>query len=498
MHGEWYRKNGMEPPFHPYQIASWAIFGLDVALYYVFCIPLLELPAKVGLGLVFGVTSIVVFYTAYMCTVIDPADMNIYALPECVNMNEDDHVCGTCSSYVNKKSKHCRLCNKCVLNFDHHCKWLNNCIGKANYWYFLVLVVAVVVLTGLEVATAASLLGQHLLTDKVEDEWIEAYGEFSAVAFYILLILVCVFNLPLLVLVLQLVLLHIWLIWHDLTTYEYIVLKSRQMQEKMNRMEALRAAGGYADTSPLDPKRLRQQLQRCCGGLRAEGRTDETLPSTCLDWIVFNKRRARRREPKGGSTQPEGHPHQPPHPPQGEPPLPRFPSRGPGQRAVPSGPFLELQIHTPPPAQSPVRTQNGAPPIPGDNTLEPYDDRLPTDLPVTRVGRNESLAGHFAHDVNQSLALQPPEPLVASRDEADRIREDDRSGGGRRAVHLDIPTPGVRPESSATDAIEAPSMALHDRQGLRQTQSHTEQRSAPAEGRVPVAAHEGAGREQGR
>lgn len=31
---------------------------------------------------------------------------------------------------------------RCVQNFDHHCVWFNNCVGKGNYNYFLISIIA--------------------------------------------------------------------------------------------------------------------------------------------------------------------------------------------------------------------------------------------------------------------------------------------------------------------------------------------------------------------
>jgi len=50
--------------------------------------------------------------------------------------------CDSCDVYRPIRTSHCGICNNCVQNFDHHCPWLGNCIGRRNYRYYLLYIIA--------------------------------------------------------------------------------------------------------------------------------------------------------------------------------------------------------------------------------------------------------------------------------------------------------------------------------------------------------------------
>jgi len=181
-----------------------------------------------------------------------------------------------CNVPVLAQSKHCRACNKCVDVFDHHCMWLNNCVGRANYHAFFVTVSSVAVMIGIILGTCL-----YLIIDIFTNE--EGFGHrVHSIAFMenlpkqffeALLVTMVVINSPLFLLDLQLVVLHVFLMSQQLTTYEYIMSKRSQMDSDEGR----EAEGGSKEqTRKGFSKRVR------------------TLPHW-MDWIVFSRCGQRRR-----------------------------------------------------------------------------------------------------------------------------------------------------------------------------------------------------------
>lgn len=271
------RTNGFQCPLHPLQVLSWVVFGTDVLLFAVLCIPISRHVAlTVIVSVVYFVSVTVVVLSAAFATYCNPADHNLRHGGD----TESDHLpfCCVCNASVLPTSKHCRSCNKCVHRFDHHCMWLNNCVGHDNYRYFIAAISAVAVMTATILGLCTWLMAEYFAQPTRFSRQLESvFGDFPkpvALAMFILLLSV---NSVFFVLDIQLLLFHAFLNSHGLTTHEYIMRK-RDCKENTKM--------------PL--------AQRCV--------------TCCMDTLVV-KRRKRRRSPVSEEADDGPHPEAPPVPP---------------------------------------------------------------------------------------------------------------------------------------------------------------------------------------
>ncbi|CAD7689042.1 unnamed protein product [Nyctereutes procyonoides] len=271
LQGQRSRRNGWSWPPHPLQIVAWLLYLFFAVIGFGVLVPLLPhhwVPAGYAcMGAIFA-GHLVVHLTAVS---IDPADANVrdksYAGPLPIfNRSQHAHViedlhCNLCDVDVSARSKHCSACNKCVCGFDHHCKWLNNCVGERNYRLFLhsvasaLLGVLLLVLVATYVFVEFFVNPMRLRTNhhfevlkNHTDVWFvflpAAPVETQAPAILALAALLILLGLLSTALLGHLFCFHIYLMWHKLTTYEYIV-QHRLPQE---------AKGAHRELESCPPK----------------------------------------------------------------------------------------------------------------------------------------------------------------------------------------------------------------------------------------------------
>lgn len=219
------RVHGFRWPLHPLQVLSWVVFGGDVLVYLIICIPMIEtVAAQVVVTSCFVISVIFLVVSTFIATKCDPMDPYVLRDESLFKEEELDELpyCGLCATTVQARSKHCRVCKKCVDCFDHHCMWLNNCIGGDNYRAFFVSISSVAVMIGIVLGTIL-----YQIIDLATNEGFVLRLEASVVhqdltkeAFLVILIVMSLVNVPLWVLDMQLVFLHTYLVHQNLTTYE--------------------------------------------------------------------------------------------------------------------------------------------------------------------------------------------------------------------------------------------------------------------------------------
>nr|XP_045013608.1 palmitoyltransferase ZDHHC1 isoform X1 [Jaculus jaculus] len=264
LQGQRSRRNGWSWPPHPLQIVAWLLYLFFAVIGFGVLVPLLPhhwVPAGYAcMGSIF-VCHLVVHLTAVS---IDPADANVrdksYSGPLPIfNRSQHAHViedlhCNLCDVDVSARSKHCSACNKCVCGFDHHCKWLNNCVGERNYRLFLhsvasallgvllLVLVATYVFVEFFVNPMRLRTNQHFEVLKNHtDVWFvflpAAPVETQAPAILALAALLILLGLLSTALLGHLLCFHIYLMWHKLTTYEYIVQHRPAQEAKESHKE---------------------------------------------------------------------------------------------------------------------------------------------------------------------------------------------------------------------------------------------------------------------
>lgn len=259
------RAHGLQFPFHPLQVLSWVVLSIDVIVFAVFGIPVLaSLAGRVVVAVLFAISVACLVAAGAKATVCDPVDPRVQCSPGKISGDLAELVrCPYCNCQVSQSSHHCKACDKCVEDFDHHCMWLNNCIGRQNYRAFMGSILSVVAMTGLILGCCLAVLIECAADDsRLRERSKEIYGGVSKDLVVAALSCLLIVNLPLWVLDAQLVILHGFLNFQHVTTFEYILRKKEQLS--MSRQGADGAGGAVPATLPR-----------------------------CLDWIVFSYRRAR-------------------------------------------------------------------------------------------------------------------------------------------------------------------------------------------------------------
>ncbi|NWZ34863.1 ZDHC1 palmitoyltransferase, partial [Brachypodius atriceps] len=251
------RRNGWSWPLHLFQIIAWLLFLFFALVGFGILVPLLP-RHWVPVGYICPGVCFIYHLVVHLSAVsIDPADANVreknYLGPLATfNRNQHSHVienhhCYVCDVDVSAKSKHCGTCNKCVCGFDHHCKWLNNCVGERNYWLFLNSVLSAILGLGLLLLVAFYVFVEFFVDPTVlrSDQHFDALRnhmdrwfvflpaspvETQAPAILVTAGIFILLSLVTMILLGHLLTFHIYLLWHKLTTYEYILQQRPQQQ----------------------------------------------------------------------------------------------------------------------------------------------------------------------------------------------------------------------------------------------------------------------------
>ena len=226
-----YRSHGFECPPNAYQILTIISLSLSTIFCSITQLPHLNYSNSIIYGLCFYLSLAILSYYWVRTSLSDPTDPVVLANRAALlglqqfDSSRYESMCTICSTSVGNNSKHCGACNRCVERFDHHCIWLNNCIGAKNYGLFFKLI-TIVFLHEIIVLTVSILFVFNYFNEDLNP----SIGvSFIGIQFYLLfqsfIIDMFLFNL---------IILHIWLWKHELTTYELIKMRNKRKKQKVH------------------------------------------------------------------------------------------------------------------------------------------------------------------------------------------------------------------------------------------------------------------------
>ncbi|XP_072926733.1 palmitoyltransferase ZDHHC11-like [Hemitrygon akajei] len=283
--------NGWSWPPHPFQILSWIACLYFLIVVVGILIPLLPsrwVPAGYNW---FG--GAFIWHVAFqvIAATIDPAEDSVRAkgykrLPPVykgkpLKSGLHKRYCPLCEVKVCRNSHHCNRCKKCVGNFDHHCKWLNNCVGGRNYWYFLSCVISAVLGCLIIITISGFVFVGYFLNPKLlrsnlkfgfvndTNTWLVFLPYFSihtnATTILVLAVVTIGLSVTALIVLCELLFFHFYIMWKQISTYEYILFRREQRVSKVSPqndhdIEALRMKSN---------QRYLQVLSQCLPKLQA-------------------------------------------------------------------------------------------------------------------------------------------------------------------------------------------------------------------------------------
>lgn len=121
---------------------SISLITLTWMAYIFFLAPFTHIPECTVLAIIlFFINLLFLFGTAFTEPGIIPRQKSIYSIPQ--EMTSIQQYCSTCRIIRSNRTKHCRHCDNCVTVFDHHCPWTGTCIGVRNYPFFFLFVLSI-------------------------------------------------------------------------------------------------------------------------------------------------------------------------------------------------------------------------------------------------------------------------------------------------------------------------------------------------------------------
>eukprot|EP00403_Amphidinium_massartii_P010200 CAMPEP_0178415620 /NCGR_PEP_ID=MMETSP0689_2-20121128/23644_1 /TAXON_ID=160604 /ORGANISM="Amphidinium massartii, Strain CS-259" /LENGTH=384 /DNA_ID=CAMNT_0020036943 /DNA_START=122 /DNA_END=1277 /DNA_ORIENTATION=+ len=233
------RRNGLQAPLRKRQVFAILVVLADGALFTALLIPLVKdlVPDAWywASACAFAVSWLAVAASGIRAMWIDPADRTVW-YPPSATVAETMPFCAICQSAVQPLTKHCWECQKCVERFDHHCPWLNTCVGGRNYASFFAAAFALQInISILMVVSAVALICLDVSSQSI----------FRVIALLAMLGM----HIPLWILDTGL-LLHVYLCFKGITTYELLTGKAAGPAKRMSATSSEKSVGMHQSKLP--------------------------------------------------------------------------------------------------------------------------------------------------------------------------------------------------------------------------------------------------------
>ncbi|KAL3860306.1 hypothetical protein ACJMK2_010445 [Sinanodonta woodiana] len=242
------RGNGWSCPPHPLQFVAWICVAYFAIIHFTTLVPALPKEWHPAGYIIPGIALTVHVFCHIVSSSINPADPSVLRKNKigkipAFDRSQHSHVIENCHCYicevdVGPRSKHCSVCNKCIADFDHHCKWLNNCVGSRNYrWFLATLITGIIGI--LLVFTLALVEFIAYYADKNNRTILSPYIKFEVFhqpttgeGWLVLLGFTFVLGILADGLLIHLFGFHCYLLYHGITTYDYIIMDRDKEKEK--------------------------------------------------------------------------------------------------------------------------------------------------------------------------------------------------------------------------------------------------------------------------